>query len=97
MPPKDPTRNKRQRRYKRRITKGLEFFRGDISSSDVAAMIKRKILTPEESRNPERLGQAVAELAALQIKVTALPTFDGDGARTDSSTGGWEKNHEERK
>jgi len=83
------TAAERQRRYRRRLARGDQFFTGDLSYDTLAAMIDYGLIEPDSAADPVSVGRALSALAerwvrsrqrSEQCPLTADdPTYRGHG------------------
>jgi hypothetical protein len=57
------TTAERQRRYRRRLALGVQYFTGDLPYDTLAAMIDHGLIDAISTADPVRVGRALAALA----------------------------------
>src|SRR4030095_5069669 len=62
------TAAERQRRYRRRLARGDQFFMGDLQSDTLAAMIDHGLIEPDSAADPVSVGRAHAALAERWVR-----------------------------
>jgi hypothetical protein len=62
------TAAERQRRYRRRLALGVQYFTGDLPYDTLAAMIDYGIIDSDGAVDPIRVGRALARLAETWVQ-----------------------------
>ena len=62
------TAAERQRRYRRRLARGDQYFAGDLPYDSLAAMIDHGLIKPESAADPVSVGRALAALAERWVR-----------------------------
>ena len=62
------TAAERQRRYRRRLARGDQFFTGDLSYDTLAAMIDYGLIEPDSAADPVSVGRALVALAERWVR-----------------------------
>jgi hypothetical protein len=62
------TAAERQRRYRRRLARGDQFFMGDLPYDTLAAMIDHGLIEPNSAADPVSVGRALAALAERWVR-----------------------------
>jgi hypothetical protein len=62
------TAAERQRRYRRRLARGEQYFTGDLPYDTLAAMIDHGLIKPDSAVDPVSVGRALAALAERWVQ-----------------------------
>jgi hypothetical protein len=62
------TAAERQRRYRRRLARGDQYFAGDLPYDTLAAMIDHGLIEPDSAVDPVSVGRALAALAERWVR-----------------------------